>query len=552
MPINKITIENFKGIGKRVEIPLRPITLLFGANSAGKSTILQALLYLRDLLDRENADADRLMASGAAIDLGGFRQFVHQHDTSRVIRVGITATVDQDGLPVYLNSLLPMPESEAQEALQESGLSGVKEVGVEVGVQWNESTQTARISFYEVSLNGEMFGMIEADSKQLAFLTDCSANHSLVRSQFEEEVSDEEPNPGTEAIAAVLEAWDIEKAKEQLRVPVTSQSPVPVWGEPLLSESRDVLTSRKSSKRLDDDARAELSTFGIGLFLIDHIMVGAGEVVTNSLRKLRYIGPLRDIPDRTFAPQRSSADDRWATGSAAWDLLHKSAQDSDNNGLVKAVSETLGEQERLNLGYRLEAQEIAEIPTDGFLMNVLIRLAADAEGVDVEEQANLALEDFRRSPHRTRLVLVDTQRQTQVDPCDIGSGVSQIVPVIVGAIDSNASLTVMEQPELHMHPAVQCALGDVFVREVDRGQDRAFLLETHSEHLLLRLMKRIRQSTQGEAPDGHQLDANFLSVIFVETYEDRSVFRPMPINEKGDLVKAWPGGFFEEDLNEMM
>ncbi len=41
MPITKITIENFKGIGKRVEIPLRPITLLFGANSAGKCTILQ-------------------------------------------------------------------------------------------------------------------------------------------------------------------------------------------------------------------------------------------------------------------------------------------------------------------------------------------------------------------------------------------------------------------------------------------------------------------------------------------------------------------------------
>lgn len=69
MPITKITIENFKGIGERVEIPLRPITLLFGANSAGKSTILQALLYLRELLERQNTDADRLMASGASIDL---------------------------------------------------------------------------------------------------------------------------------------------------------------------------------------------------------------------------------------------------------------------------------------------------------------------------------------------------------------------------------------------------------------------------------------------------------------------------------------------------
>lgn len=51
--ITRITIENFKGIGDKVDIPIRPITLFFGANSAGKSTVLQALLYLRELLEEE-------------------------------------------------------------------------------------------------------------------------------------------------------------------------------------------------------------------------------------------------------------------------------------------------------------------------------------------------------------------------------------------------------------------------------------------------------------------------------------------------------------------
>jgi predicted ATPase len=50
MPITKISIENFKHIRDRVEIPIRPITLLFGANRSGKSTILYALLYLRGCL----------------------------------------------------------------------------------------------------------------------------------------------------------------------------------------------------------------------------------------------------------------------------------------------------------------------------------------------------------------------------------------------------------------------------------------------------------------------------------------------------------------------
>ena len=51
MPITSITIENFKGIGDAVTIPIRPITLLFGKNSSGKSTVLQALRYLREICE---------------------------------------------------------------------------------------------------------------------------------------------------------------------------------------------------------------------------------------------------------------------------------------------------------------------------------------------------------------------------------------------------------------------------------------------------------------------------------------------------------------------
>jgi AAA15 family ATPase/GTPase len=58
MRLARIEIENFKGIGSPQAIDLRPITLLFGPNSAGKSTILQALHYLREILERGNVDPD--------------------------------------------------------------------------------------------------------------------------------------------------------------------------------------------------------------------------------------------------------------------------------------------------------------------------------------------------------------------------------------------------------------------------------------------------------------------------------------------------------------
>lgn len=99
MPITKITLENFKGISDRTEVELKPITVLFGANSAGKSTLLQAMLYLRELLERRNADADQLQASGASIDLGGFQQFVNEHDLSKGVKIGVSVEVSDDGLP---------------------------------------------------------------------------------------------------------------------------------------------------------------------------------------------------------------------------------------------------------------------------------------------------------------------------------------------------------------------------------------------------------------------------------------------------------------------
>lgn len=69
--LTAITIENFKGIGQAVTIPLRPVTLLFGANSAGKSTIIQTLQYAWEILENRNADVDRTRLGGEVIDLWG-------------------------------------------------------------------------------------------------------------------------------------------------------------------------------------------------------------------------------------------------------------------------------------------------------------------------------------------------------------------------------------------------------------------------------------------------------------------------------------------------
>lgn len=102
MKITAITIENFKGISEPVRVELKPITLLFGANSVGKSTIVQALHYVREILERNNVDADRCLGADESLDLGGFRNLVHNHDLTRSIRIKIEMSMDYYEFPDYM------------------------------------------------------------------------------------------------------------------------------------------------------------------------------------------------------------------------------------------------------------------------------------------------------------------------------------------------------------------------------------------------------------------------------------------------------------------
>jgi predicted ATP-dependent endonuclease of OLD family len=85
--ITGIAIENFKGIRERIEVKLKPLTLLLGPNSAGKSTVLHALRYVNEIFEPRGLSPTRTLAGGEFVDRGGFEDLVHSHDTSRQIRL---------------------------------------------------------------------------------------------------------------------------------------------------------------------------------------------------------------------------------------------------------------------------------------------------------------------------------------------------------------------------------------------------------------------------------------------------------------------------------
>jgi len=134
---------------------------------------------------------------------------------------------------------------------------------------------------------------------------------------------------------------------------------------------------------------------------------------------------------------------------------------------------------------------------------------------------------------------------------DVGIGVSQVLPVLVGAYAAQKRIVAIEQPEIHLHPAIQADLGDVFIQSALGDQKNKFLIETHSEHLLLRIMRRMRETSNENLPDGFlKVKPDDVCVLFVQPKGTASAVLHLELDEEGQLLDAWPGGFFEEGYRE--
>jgi predicted ATPase len=159
-------------------------------------------------------------------------------------------------------------------------------------------------------------------------------------------------------------------------------------------------------------------------------------------------------------------------------------------------------------------------------------------------------------PHE--IALRDFRKGILVAPGDVGVGISQKAPVVVAALRKRNGVLAIEQPELHIHPAIQVGIGDLLINAIQANPEglptagKTLLIETHSEHILLRLLRRIRETTEKELPPGVVgLTAEDLSVIYVEGDEQGVRFRALDVDKHGEFRDQWPHGFFEERAGEL-
>ena len=168
---------------------------------------------------------------------------------------------------------------------------------------------------------------------------------------------------------------------------------------------------------------------------------------------------------------------------------------------------------------------------------------------EADEDAKL---DLISKPTLARLVILPEGSELELQPHDLGVGISQIVPVVVTALDSEQRLLAIEQPELHLHPKLQAELGDLFMEAALGDRKHLVVLETHSEHLVLRLLRRIRETTDGDLQsDAIPISPEDLSVYYIEQTPAGARLTHLAVDESGEFIDRWPAGFFEERAKEL-
>ncbi|MGR5220290.1 DUF3696 domain-containing protein [Vibrio parahaemolyticus] len=167
----------------------------------------------------------------------------------------------------------------------------------------------------------------------------------------------------------------------------------------------------------------------------------------------------------------------------------------------------------------------------------------------LDNRYQIEIIDYKRNKYN--IVFRDMQNNTLVYPQDMGLGISQILPIILASKVHKEHKIYIEQPELHLHPAMQCEIADDFIQSINERENE-FIIESHSEHMLLRIMRRMRETANGDLEPGSPLalTPDDVCLLYVDHNGEHTYVNELELDEDGTLLDPWPNGFFEEGYKE--
>lgn len=447
--LNQLRIRNFKSWQDTGCIRMAPITLFFGANSSGKSSIGQFLLMLKQTI--ESPDRKAVFYPGgrnSAVQLGAYQEMVFRRNPNKKITFEY-----QWSLPKHM---------EIGDPLSDAVFSGDKlhfSAEVERGNAARHLIQVAKLKYC---------------------LLDDRAKHS----PLSVELSRKSGKRGYQASASPYNL-----VRKQGRA----------WA------LKDVVRFYGFSN--ESVARYQNADFMQELNL-------AQEKLFNSLY---YLGPLRRKAERLY---------KWS-GSAPESVGY------EGENTVAAI--LAARDRKISPGYGKHAKPFEEIIAGKL------------------KEMNL-IDAFRVKPISAQRQEYEVQVRAKgskdwVDLPDVGFGVSQVLPVLAQCFYAPpGSIILMEQPEIHLHPSAQSALADVMIAVIRSKENRKergiqLIIESHSEHFLRRLQRRIAE--------GEVLKKEEVSAYFANISRTPATLEPLDIDDYGN-IKNWPKDFFGDEMGDII
>lgn len=527
--LTALHIEGFEAIAQRQRADLAPLTLLVGDGGAGASVILHALLYFHELLQHGNADVDRTALGGSVIELGGFAGLVHGRDRTRTMTLradfDVRGSLDQFR---HTGPGFPFPDLDDQitsawveltiRMRTTAGFHGpiVDRVAIGAGssldplvcLETGASLRDGEPLFARIDLQHPLLAhaAVEVAEAWATIAVPDSASWPP-SATFEATRLTRERGPQVGTSSQLPVSRSMHRLRPVFALERSRQSAWPSLREPLCVLPFD-------RERNDPTIVHTVRTF------LEMVVLGIGAQLAASLGGLLYVSALRTIPPRALLYEHAGRRSGWADGLAAWDQLL-----ADRSTLVDRTNEWL---RRLGTGCRVVVRPLLEALPEH-------RTENDAHAL-------------------VRALRLDANNGALALPAEVGAGVSQLLPVIVAALESRSKVSLIELPELHVHPTIQVGLGDLFIQaSTGDGEHRTMLVQTHSEHLILRLLRRIRQTSAGELPaESLPFSPEQLSVLHVDNHPRGLRIRRLRVNERGDLESRWPNGFFPERRAELL
>ena len=230
------------------------------------------------------------------------------------------------------------------------------------------------------------------------------------------------------------------------------------------------------------------------------VFIGLEKAFENLFSRVHYLGPRREDPRRYYPWEESHPKDIGQHGEKMISALLSSRV--QNRAIDEQIMKWLQE---LDLIYSYTLN-----PTS-----------------NTEQGYELFVRQYKDGP--------------EVGLTDVGFGVSQVLPVLTSCYYApEGSILILEQPEAHLHPKAQSELADVLI-DVVKNRKVQIILESHSEHLLLRLMRRIAEE---------EISADQTAFHFCKIEDGNSQAEQLKVDEYGN-ISNWPQNFFGDDMGDL-